>query len=66
MGHPLNALQWLAETLAERGKKLETGDIISTGTALGLIAPEPGATVAGDFGPFGTVSLTFGAAEPGL
>jgi 2-keto-4-pentenoate hydratase len=66
MGHPLNALQWLAETLKERGKKLEAGDIISTGTALGLIKPEPGATVTGDFSPFGTVSLTFGEAAAGL
>lgn len=60
MGHPLNALQWLAEQLHERGKKLEAGDIISTGTALGLIKPERGALVVGDFGQFSTVSLKFG------
>lgn len=60
MGHPLNALQWLAEALHQRGRKLEAGDIVSTGTALGLIKPERGALVVGDFGPFGTVSLKFG------
>ena len=66
MGHPLNALQWLAEALAERGSKIEAGDIVSTGTALGVIPVEPGATVTGDFGSFGQVSLSFGEVEPGL
>jgi 2-keto-4-pentenoate hydratase len=66
MGHPLNAMLWLAETLKERGKKMEAGDIISTGTALGLIKPKPGALVEGDFGPFGKVSLKFGEAAAGL
>ena len=62
MGHPLNSLQWLAESLATRGKKLEAGDIVTTGTALGIIPVEPGATIAGDFGVFGKVTLILGPA----
>ena len=61
MGHPLNSLQWLAETLKERGKKLEAGDIATTGTTLGIIPVEPGATIKGDFGAFGTVTMVLGA-----
>ena len=66
MGHPLNAMLWLAEALAARGKKMEAGDIITAGTALGVIKPDPGAKITGDFGPFGQVSLTFGDVDPGL
>lgn len=62
MGHPLNSLQWLAETFAARGKKLEAGDIVTTGTALGIVPVEPGATITGDFGPFGKVTLVLGSA----
>ena len=61
MGHPINALQWLAEALKTRGKKLEAGDIVTTGTTLGIIPVEPGATIVGDFGAFGTVTMRLGA-----
>ena len=61
MGHPLNSLQWLSEAFAKRGRKLEAGDIVTTGTTLGIISVEPGATTTGDFGPFGKVSLVLGA-----
>ena len=65
LGHPLNALAWLAERLVTDGGRLRAGDIVSTGTTLGIIIPEPGATVTGDFGELGMVSVTFGEAEGG-
>jgi len=64
LGHPLNALAWLADALVADGGRLRAGDIVSTGTTLGIVIPQPGATITGDFGDLGTVSLTFGAAEP--
>jgi 2-keto-4-pentenoate hydratase len=64
LGHPLNALTWLAEALAADGGRLLAGDIVSTGTTLGIVIPQPGATITGDFGDLGTVSLTFGEVEP--
>ena len=60
LGHPLNALAWLAEALVADGGRLRAGDIVSTGTTLGIVIPQPGATIIGDFGDLGTVSLTFG------
>jgi 2-keto-4-pentenoate hydratase len=60
LGHPLNALAWLAEALVADGGRLRAGDIVSTGTTLGIVKPEPGATITGDFGDLGTVSLIFG------
>jgi len=32
LGHPLEALAWLANSLAERGKALRSGDIVMTGS----------------------------------
>jgi len=60
LGHPLNALAWLADALAADGGRLKAGDIVSTGTTLGIIIPQPGATTTGDFGELGTVSVIFG------
>jgi 2-oxo-3-hexenedioate decarboxylase/2-keto-4-pentenoate hydratase len=32
MGHPLEALAWLANTLAGRGRSLKRGDLVLTGS----------------------------------
>ena len=34
MGHPLNALAWLADNLATRGRHLKAGDIVLTGSVV--------------------------------
>jgi len=49
---------WVAD-----GGRLHAGDIVSTGTALGIVIPKPGATVTGEFGELGSVSVTFGEVE---
>src|SRR5260370_20573250 len=43
MGHPLEALVWLANMLAERGQSLQTGMTVITGS---IIPPKP--LTAGD------------------
>ena len=42
LGHPLNALLWLAERLRSRGKMLRKGEIILTGTCTGITKVAPG------------------------
>ena len=44
MGHPLTALAWLADRLAEAGTPLRTGQIVLTGTLPPAIPVAPGET----------------------
>ena len=58
MGHPLNALTWLANHLSAQGRVLKAGDWISTGTCAGVVKINATQCASADFGPFGTVSVT--------
>jgi 2-keto-4-pentenoate hydratase len=58
LGHPLNALQWLANALNERGLGLRAGDYITTGVTTDIYLAGPGDHVAADFGNLGRVELT--------
>jgi 2-keto-4-pentenoate hydratase len=49
LGHPLNALLWLAEALCKRGDRLRSGEIILTGTCTGVTKVAPGQVFAGCF-----------------
>ena len=57
LGHPLEAVAWLARALARRGGRLDAGDLVATGTCAGLLQVLPGQTFAADFGGLGTVEL---------
>lgn len=59
LGHPLNALAWLANTLAERGSGLKAGNWVSTGTCLGVVPAAAGTRICGDFGVLGRVEVEF-------
>jgi 2-keto-4-pentenoate hydratase len=61
LGHPLNALLWLANDLRAAGEGLSAGDWISTGTCAGVIKIQAGQQAVADFGPFGKVGLTLTA-----
>ena len=52
-------LTWLANELSRSGIGMKAGQTISTGTLTGMLRPKPGETYLADFGPFGTVSVTF-------
>ena len=56
---PMRPLAWLANRLSRCGIGLKAGQMISTGTLTGMLAPKPGETYVADFGPFGTVTLEF-------
>lgn len=58
LGHPLAALEWLANALSDRGLPLTAGQVVATGTCTGINYIRPGQTAVGDFGPLGTVQVT--------
>jgi 2-keto-4-pentenoate hydratase len=45
LGHPLNALLWLARDLERRGERLEPGDLVSLGAFSAPLAPAPGTLI---------------------
>lgn len=61
MGHPLAAVAWLSEHLIERGRQLEGGHIILTGSLTGHHpVPTTGTSqFEADFGVLGSVTVRF-------
>lgn len=60
LGHPLNALTWLANRLGEYGAGLRAGDEITTGVCTDIAFGEAGDRIVADFGSLGTVEVEFG------
>ena len=60
LDHPMVPLTWLANELSRTGVGMKAGQMVSTGTLTGMLAPKAGETYVADFGSFGsvTVSLT--------
>jgi len=59
MGHPLNALVWLANLLAAQGKSLRHGEVVLTGSLVYFGDIEPGSTVIAIIDGLGEVQATF-------
>lgn len=59
LGHPLEALTWLANKLSATGITLEPDQIVSTGTVTGLNFARPGSTGIAKFLRIGEVKITF-------
>jgi 2-keto-4-pentenoate hydratase len=62
LGHPLEALTWLARTLAARGEPLRKGDVVLTGALGPMVAIAPGDHIRVTIGGLGSVSFTYGQA----
>lgn len=62
LGHPLKALAWLANTLAERGEPLRAGDVVLSGALGPMVALKPGDAVKASIGGLGSVGFTYGDA----
>ncbi len=57
---PINALVWLANGLASRGRSLAAGELVATGNICNEpVRPSAGDVVTADFGVLGKVELTF-------
>lgn len=59
LGHPLNALQWLVNTLSSRGLGLRAGQFVTTGVTTEVYWAQRGDRITADFGAVGTAELTF-------
>jgi 2-keto-4-pentenoate hydratase len=59
LGHPLNALAWLANTMAERGRPLRAGMVVSTGSIVSTKWPKPGDTVIAEIEGLGEAVAHF-------
>ncbi|MSQ64544.1 MAG: hypothetical protein EXR33_12055 [Betaproteobacteria bacterium] len=57
MGHPLDALAWVANNLASRGLGLCRGEVVITGSLVTTKYPKPGDLVRFDAGDLGAVQL---------
>lgn len=62
LGHPLNAVAWLARTLAARGEPLMAGQIVLAGALGPMVALQPGDHVRAVVGGVGEVSFNYGKA----
>lgn len=59
LGHPLNALHWLVNSLNERAQCLEAGQYVTTGVTTDIYMAAPGDHVQADFGAVGQVEVSF-------
>jgi 2-keto-4-pentenoate hydratase len=61
LGHPLNVVLWIKDSLAAEGKALKKGDILSLGSVTKMIPPKAGSTIKGRYiglSPEGPVEIT--------
>ncbi len=61
LGGPLKSLRWLANHLSRHGEHLRVGQIVSPGSAVELVAVEPGDRVTAKFTHVGAVEAEFRA-----
>ena len=59
LGHPLNALTWLANMLSSRGLGLRAGQFVTTGVTTVVYMAERGDDILAEFGPVGSAALGF-------
>ncbi|MEI3605990.1 2-keto-4-pentenoate hydratase [Pseudogracilibacillus sp. SE30717A] len=59
LGHPAQAIAWLANKLAEFDISLKKGELILPGALSSAVAITSGDEIVADFGPLGTVNVSF-------
>lgn len=59
LGHPLNALAWLANELPTQGRALRQGERVTTGLSTDIYLAQLGDHVQADFSVFGSVEVIF-------
>jgi 2-keto-4-pentenoate hydratase len=59
LGNPLTVVAWLANELPRYGRRLRSGDRITTGVTTDIYLAQPGDRLRADFGPIGQVEMQF-------
>jgi 2-keto-4-pentenoate hydratase len=59
LGHPAQAVAWLANALGERGEALESGQVVLSGSLAPAVPVGPGDAVTAEIGVLGAVSARF-------
>ncbi len=59
LNDPVESVVWLARRMAQYGQTIEPGQIILSGSFIRPVECPPGAQIHADFGPFGSVDITF-------
>ena len=59
LGHPLNAVAWLANTLGRRGIPLKAGEVILSGSLATMVSAKAGDHMRVSIGGMGSASVTF-------
>jgi 2-keto-4-pentenoate hydratase len=58
-GGPFAVTAWLVNEIAKHGKSIKAGDYVTTGSTTAPYPAQPDETVVADYGPLGTVTVTF-------
>ncbi|WP_432621382.1 2-oxo-hept-4-ene-1,7-dioate hydratase [Albidovulum sp.] len=59
LNDPVTGLVWLAHRMAEYGQRIEAGQVVLSGSFIGPVECPPGTRIHADFGPFGSIGVTF-------
>lgn len=59
LGHPVNAVVWLANTLGELGIALKKGEVILSGSLAAMVPVQPGDLLRMSLGGIGSASIRF-------
>jgi 2-oxo-hept-3-ene-1,7-dioate hydratase len=59
LNDPIESVVWLARRMAQYGQSIAPGQIILSGSFIRPVECPPGAEIHADFGPFGSVDITF-------
>ncbi len=61
LGHPINAMRWLAEEMVRRGRPLLAGDVVMSGALGPMVAVQPGQVYEVRISGLGSARAAFGA-----